>query len=169
MYYRKSQKKLAREQRKLSHCHRGSRGYERQRKKVARCHEKTRDQRRDYLHKLSRKIADSYDTVSVEDIDMKAMSGSLNFGKSVMDDSFGMFRVMLKYKLEDQNKDLVQVDRFFPSSKMCSRCGRVKKELALNERIYQCGCGNCMDRDVNAAVNIREEGRRLLKGLREAS
>ena len=169
MYYRKSQKKLAREQRKLSHCHRGSRGYERQRKKVARCHEKTRDQRRDYLHKLSRKIADSYDTVSVEDIDMKAMSRSLNFGKSVMDDSFGMFRVMLKYKLEDQNKELVKVDRFFPSSKMCSRCGRVKKELALNERIYQCGCGNCMDRDVKAAGNIREEGRRLLKGLREAS
>ena len=169
MYDRKSQKKLAREQRKLSHCHRGSRGYERQRKKVARCHEKTRDQRRDYLHKLSRKIADSYDTVSVEDIDMKAMSRSLNCGKSVMDDSFGMFRVMLKYKLEDQNKELVKVDRFFPSSKMCSRCGRVKKELALNERIYQCGCGNCMDRDVNAAVNIREEGRRLLKGLREAS
>ena len=86
-----------------------------------------------------------------------------------MDDSFGMFRGMLKYKLEEQNKELVKVDRFFPSSKMCSRCGKVKKELALNERIYQCGCGNCMDRDVNAAVNIREEGRRLLKGLREAS
>ena len=169
MYYRKSQKKLAREQRKLSHCKRGSRGYERQRKKVAKCHEKIRDQRRDYLHKLSREIADSYDAVSVEDIDMKAMSGSLNFGKSVMDDSFGMFRVMLRYKLEEQNKNLVKVGRFFPSSKMCSRCGNVKKELALSERIYQCGCGNCMDRDVNAAVNIREEGRRLMKGLRDAS
>ena len=169
MYYRKSQKKLAREQRKLSHCKRGSRGYERQRKKVAKCHEKIRDQRRDYLHKLSREIADSYDAVSVEDIDMKAMSGSLSFGKSVMDDSFGMFRVMLRYKLEEQNKNLVKVDRFFPSSKMCSRCGNVKKELALSERIYQCGCGNCMDRDVNAAVNIREEGRRLMKGLRDAS
>ena len=169
MYYRKSQKKLAREQRKLSHCKRGSRGYEKQRKKVAKCHEKIRDQRRDYLHKLSREIADSYDAVSVEDIDMKAMSGSLNFGKSVMDDSFGMFRVMLRYKLEEQNKNLVKVGRFFPSSKMCSRCGNVKKELALSERIYQCGCGNCMDRDVNAAVNIREEGRRLMKGLRDAS
>ena len=169
MYYRKSQKKLAREQRKLSHCKRGSRGYERQRKKVAKCHEKIRDQRRDYLHKLSREIADSYDAVSVEDIDMKAMSGSLSFGKSVMDDSFGMFRVMLRYKLEEQNKNLVKVGRFFPSSKMCSRCGNVKKELALSERIYQCGCGNCMDRDVNAAVNIREEGRRLMKGLRDAS
>ena len=169
MYYRKSQKKLAREQRKLSHCHKGSRGYEKQRKKVAKCCEKIRDQRRDYLHKLSREIADSYDAVSVEDIDMKAMSGSLSFGKSVMDDSFGMFRVMLRYKLEEQNKNLVKVDRFFPSSKMCSRCGNVKKELALSERIYQCGCGNCMDRDVNAAVNIREEGRRLMKGLRDAS
>ena len=169
MYYRKSQKKLAREQRKLSHCHKGSRGYEKQRKKVAKCCEKIRDQRRDYLHKLSREIADSYDAVSVEDIDMKAMSGSLNFGKSVMDDSFGMFRVMLRYKLEEQNKSLVKVGRFFPSSKMCSRCGNVKKELALSERIYQCGCGNCMDRDVNAAVNIREEGRRLMKGLRDAS
>ena len=169
MYYRKSQKKLAREQRKLSHCKRGSRGYEKQRKKVAKCCEKIRDQRRDYLHKLSREIADSYDAVSVEDIDMQAMSGSLSFGKSVMDDSFGMFRVMLRYKLEEQNKNLVKVGRFFPSSKMCSRCGNVKKELALSERIYQCGCGNCMDRDVNAAVNIREEGRRLMKGLRDAS
>ena len=100
---------------------------------------------------------------------MKAMSGSLSFGKSVMDDSFGMFRVMLRYKLEEQNKNLVKVGRFFPSSKMCSRCGNVKKELALSERIYQCGCGNCMDRDVNAAVNIREEGRRLMKGLPDAS
>ena len=169
MYYRKSQKKLAREQRKLSHCHKGSRGYEKQRKKVAKCCEKIRDQRRDYLHKLSRETADSYDAVSVEDIDMKAMSGSLSFGKSVMDDSFGMFRVMLRYKLEEQNKNLVKVGRFFPSSKMCSRCGNVKKELALSERIYQCGCGNCMDRDVNAAVNIREEGRRLMKGLPDAS
>ena len=64
---------------------------------------------------------------------------------------------------------MVKVGRFFPSSKMCSRCGNVKKEFALSERIYQCGCGNCMDRDVNAAVNIREEGRRLMKGLRDAS
>ena len=104
-----------------------------------------------------------YDVIGVEDIDMKAMSRSLHFGKSVMDNSFGMFRTMLRYKLEEQGKELVRVDRFFPSSKMCSRCGNVKKELRLDERIYHCGCGNCMDRDINAAVNIREEGRRLLK------
>ncbi|MBQ9050610.1 MAG: transposase, partial [Lachnospiraceae bacterium] len=83
-------------------------------------------------------------------------------GKSVMDDCYGAFRDMLMYKLGEQGKELVKVDRFFPSSKMCSRCGNVKKELRLDERIYRCGCGNCMDRDVNAAVNIREEGRRLL-------
>ena len=163
MYYRKAQERLAREQRKLSLCKKGSRNYDRQRKVLARCHEKVRNQRRDYLHKLSRRIADGYDAAAVEDIDMKAMSQCLKFGKSVMDDSYGAFRDMLAYKLEGQGKELVKVDRFFPSSKMCSRCGNVKKELGLDERIYHCGCGNCMDRDVNAAVNIREEGRRILK------
>ena len=122
----------------------------------------SRDQRKDYLHKLSRKIADGHDAAAVEDIDMKGMSRCLKFGKSVMDDSYGAFRNMLGYKLKDQGKELVVVGRFFPSSRMCSRCGHVKEELRLDERIYRCGCGNCMDRDVNAAVNIREEGCRIL-------
>ncbi len=162
MYYRKTQERLAREQRKLSRCQKGSRNYGKQKRKLSRCHEKVRNQRRDCLHKLSRKIADRYDAAAVEDIDMKAMSQCLKFGKSVMDDSYGTFREMLRYKLEEQGKELVKVDRYFPSSKMCSRCGNIKKDLRLDERIYRCGCGNCMDRDVNAAVNIREEGRRIL-------
>ena len=111
---------------------------------------------------MSCKIADSYDAVAVEDIDMKAMSGSLNFGKSVMDNGFGAFRDKLAYKLERQGKRLIKVDRFYPSSKRCSCCGQVKNELRLDERIYICRCGMRMDRDVNAAINIREEGRRLL-------
>ena len=78
-FFRKNEKRLAREQRKLSRCVRGSRNYELQKKKVARCHEKIRNQRRDHLHKLSRKIADSYDAVAVEDIDMKAMGQCLHF------------------------------------------------------------------------------------------
>ena len=163
MYYRTGQERFAREQRRLSHCKKGSRNYEKQKRKLARCHEKVRDQRRDYLHKLSRRIADRYDAVAVEDIDMKTMSRCLKFRKSVMDDSYGAFREMLRYKLAEQGKDLVKVGRYFPSSKMCSRCGNVKKELRLDVRIYRCVCGNCMDRDVNAAVNIREEGRRLLR------
>ena len=162
MYYREAQDRLAREQRKLSHCKKESRNYGKQKKILARCYEKVRNQRKDYLHKLSRRIADHYDAAAVEDIDMKAMSQCLKFGKSVMDDSFGMFRSMLGYKLSDRGKVLVRVGRFFPSSRKCSCCGKVKEELRLDERIYRCVCGNCMDRDVNAAVNIREEGRRLL-------
>ena len=162
MYYRKAQERISREQRKLSHCRKGSRNYGKQKRILAKCYEKVRNQRKDYLHKLSRKIADVHDAAAVEDIDMKGMSRCLKFGKSVMDDSYGAFRNMLGYKLKDQGKELVVVGRFFPSSRMCSRCGHVKEELRLDERIYRCGCGNCMDRDVNAAVNIREEGRRIL-------
>lgn len=163
-YYRKGQEKLAREQRKLSHCRKGSRNYEKQRKRVAKCHQKVRNQRNDYQHKLSRRIAERYDAAAVEDIDMKAMSRSLYFGKSVMDNGFGKFREMLAYKLERQGKQLIKIGRFYPSSKRCSCCGQVKKELGLEERTYICVCGNRMDRDVNAAINIREEGRRLLCG-----
>ena len=162
MYYRKAQERISREQRKLSHCRKGSRNYGKQKRILAKCYEKVRNQRKDYLHKLSRKIADGHDAAAVEDIDMKGMSRCLKFGKSVMDDSYGAFRNMLGYKLKDRGKELVVVGRFFPSSRMCSRCGHVKEELRLDERIYRCGCGNCMDRDVNAAVNIREEGCRIL-------
>ena len=162
MYYRKAQERISREQRKLSHCRKGSRNYGKQKRILAKCYEKVRNQRKDYLHKLSRKIADGHDAAAVGDIDMKGMSRCLKFGKSVMDDSYGAFRNMLGYKLKDRGKELVVVGRFFPSSRMCSRCGHVKEELRLDERIYRCGCGNCMDRDVNAAVNIREEGRRIL-------
>lgn len=163
MYYRQARERLAREQRKLSHCVKGSRNYVKQKRRVAICHEKVRNQRKDFHHKLSRALADRYDAAAVEDIDMKAMSRSLHFGGSVMDNGYGAFREMLRYKLEEQGKALVIVDRFFPSSKRCSRCGNVRKVLRLDERVYRCPCGNCMDRDVNAAVNIREEGRRLLQ------
>ena len=161
-YLRQAQKKLVREQRRLSHCQKGSKNYRKQKRKVALCHEKVRNQRKDYIHKLTRKIADTYDAVGVEDLDMKAMSRCLNFGKSVMDNSYGTFRDILAYKLEEQGKKLVKIDRFFPSSKKCCKCGSVKKELKLSERIYRCDCGNILDRDKNAAINIREEARRML-------
>ena len=161
-YYRKAQKKLAREQRKLSHCQKGSRNYEKQRKKVAVCHEKVRNRRNDFQHKLSRRLADRYDVIVIEDLNMKGMSKALNFGKSVMDNGYGAFCEKLSYKLKKQGKRLVKVDWSFPSSKKCSVCGRVKKELGLDERVYHCECGNHMDRDVNAAINLREEGRRIL-------
>lgn len=161
-FFRRNEKRLAREQRKLSRCVKESRNYVRQKKKVARCHEKIRNQRKDYLHKLSRRITDQYDIVAVEDIDMKAMGQCLHFGKSVQDNGYGMFRNMLDYKLAWKGKELIKIDRFFPSSKKCSKCGKIKKELGLSERVYRCTCGNEMDRDRNAAINIREEARRML-------
>ena len=93
---------------------------------------------------------------------MKAMGQCLHFGKSVQDNGYGLFREMLDYKLVWQGKKMVKVDRFFPSSKKCCKCGRIKKELKLSERAYHCACGNKMDRDRNAAINIREEARRML-------
>ena len=93
---------------------------------------------------------------------MKSMSRSLHFGKSVMDDGYGMFRSMLEYKLNERGKELVKVGRFFPSSKRCSCCGKVKEDLRLSDRIYVCTCGNIMDRDVNAAKNIKMEAERLI-------
>lgn len=161
-YYKKAQKKLAREQRKLSHCIKGSSNYRKQKKKVALCYEKVRNQRKDFHHKLSCRIAREYDAVAVESLNMKGMSRALHLGKGVMDNAYGMFRNMLEYKLEEKGKSYISIDRFFPSSKKCSICGKIKAEMALSEREYICECGNRMDRDVNAAVNLREEAKRLL-------
>lgn len=162
MYYKKMEKKLAREQRKLSHMEKKSQNYIKQRKKLAKIHEKIRNQRKDYQHKLSKELADNYDCIAVEDLNMKAMSQGLSLGKGVSDNGYGAFLTRLQYKLEDRDKRLIRIDRFFPSSKKCSCCGKVRKELKLSERVYRCECGNVMDRDVNAAINIRNEGRRIL-------
>ena len=100
-YYRNAEKKLAREQRKLSKMQKGSNNRNKQRLKVAKLHEKVSNQRKDFLHKQSRQIANAYDCICIEDLDMKAMSRSLKFGKSVSDNGWGMFITFLKYKLEE--------------------------------------------------------------------
>ena len=105
-YYRNAEKKLAREQRKLSKMQKGSNNRNKQRLKVAKLHEKVSNQRKDFLHKQSRQITNAYDCVCIEDLDMKAMSRSLNFGKSVSDNGWGMFTTFLRYKLEEQGKKL---------------------------------------------------------------
>ena len=163
MFYRNAEKKLAREQRKLSRCEKGSRNYQKQKKKVALYHEKIKNQRKDFQHKLSHSLAEDYDAVCVEDLNLKGMAGGLHFGKGIQDNGYGQFLSMLGYKLEERGKYLIKVDRYFASSKICSECGHKKKELALSERIYLCECGNRMDRDVNAAVNILKEGKRIYK------
>jgi putative transposase len=169
MFYKKAQKKLVHEQRNLSRCKKGSSNYQKQKMKVAKYHEKIRNQRQDFSHKLSRQITNKYDVVCVEDLNMKAMSQCLHFGKGVMDNGYGRFLNMMEYKLSEQGKDLVKVDRFYPSTKRCSQCGNVKKMMLLSERTYHCACGNNMDRDVNAAINIREEGIRILSDSRKCA
>jgi putative transposase len=133
-----------------------------QRIKVARLHEKVANQRKDFLHKLSRQITNAYDVVCIEDLNMKGMSQALNFGKSVSDNGWGMFTTFLNYKLQEQGKQLIKIDKWFPSSKMCSCCGTVKDKLSLSERVFVCDCGNVLDRDINASINIKNEGMKLL-------
>jgi len=136
--------------------------YYKQRRKIAILHERIANQRKDFLHKQSRQITNAYDCVAVEDLNMKAMSQALNFGKSVFDNGWGYFTAFLAYKLQDSGKYLIKIDKWFPSSKTCSACDKVKKELPLSERTYTCDCGNTLDRDKNAAINIRAEAWRIL-------
>ena len=106
-------------------------------------------------------LTESFDAVCVEDLNLKGMAGGLHLGKGVHDNGYGLFLSMLEYKLEERGKYLIKVDRYFASSKICSVCGNKKEELSLSDRIYYCECGNRMDRDVNAAVNIMKEGKRI--------
>ena len=162
-YFRQMQDKLAREQRKLSNCKRGSNNYYKQKIKVAKLHEKVANQRRDFLHKLSSQIANDYDGVCIEDLNMKAMGQCLKLGKSVADNGWGMFTTFLGYKLSDRGKSIVKIDKWYPSSKTCSVCGAINTELTLKDREWTCrGCGTHHDRDWNAAINIKNEGLRLL-------
>ena len=168
-YYSESHKKLARAQRKLSKRYGSRKGehpsnnYKKQQLKVNKIHKKIANQRLDNLHKTSTGIANQYDVVSAEDLDMRAMSNKgFGNGKATMDNGYGMFLNMLDYKLRDRGKYFVRIDRWYPSSQICSHCGQVHK-LSLNERIYRCECGLTIDRDLNAAINIRNEGLRILK------
>ena len=106
-------------------------------------------------------LTESFDAVCVEDLNLKGMAGGLHLGKGVHDNGYGLFLSMLEYKLEERGKYLIKVDRYFASSKICSVCRKKKEELSLSDRIYYCECGNRMDRDVNAAVNIMKEGKRI--------
>ena len=169
-YYRESHDKLAKAQRKLSRMQ-GSKKHEvksnnyiKQLRKVNKIHRHIANQRLDNLHKISTKIANSYDVVCVESLDMKAMSNhGFGNGKATLDNGYGMFLSMLEYKLSDRNKYLIKVDKWFPSSQICHCCGMLHPEMKnLAIRKMTCDCGLTISRDQNAAINILKEGLRLL-------
>ena len=161
-YYRKSEAKLAKMQAALSRMQKGSNNYNKQKEKTARLHAKIKHQRKDCLDKESISLVKTYDIICIEDLNMKAMSQALSLGKSVADNGWGMFTKMLAYKAERHGKYLIKVDRFFPSSKTCLNCGHVHKELTISDRTYECPvCGNTINRDYQAAVNILREGVRI--------
>ena len=161
--FRKTEKKLAREQRRLSHMKKGSSNYEKQRVKVARLHSKVKNQRTDFAHKLSRRLVDEYDIIGIEDLNMQGLAQSLNFGKSVSDKGWGMFVRFLMCKAERAGKHVIKVSKWFPSSQRCHECGTVfRKTKDLSIREWTCPhCGHHHDRDVNAALNIRDEALRI--------
>ena len=153
-FFRAYESKLAKEQRKLSKMQYGSKNYLAQKKRVDKIHEKIANQRRDFCHQESRKIANSYAAVCVEDINLRSLSRSLKLGKSTLDNGFGMFRNFLEYKLQDQGKHFIKIDKWFPSSKTCNRCGYINIDLKLSDRIWLCPCcGELVMRDANAGRN----------------
>ena len=167
-FLRKAEKRLVKAQRKLSKRQKGSRNRNKQRLRVAVLHEKIANQRRDFLHKKARYLADRYDAIGIEDISVKAMAkrkkdGKFSFGKSISDNGWSMFTSMLEYKLAWQGKQLIKIDKWYPSSQLCHVCGYQNnntKDLSVRE--WDCPkCGSHHNRDKNAAINIREEARRI--------
>ena len=166
-WFRASEEKLAHEQRLLTNMKYGSKNYNRQLHKIQVLQEHIANQRKDFIHKESRRIANAYGAVCVEDLDLRGLSQALNFGKSTMDNGFGMFRTELQYKLAEQGKHLIFVDKWYPSSKTCSHCGGYFGELKLGQDEWVCPhCGKVISRDKNAGINIKREGiRQFYAGL----
>ena len=140
-----------------------SKRYEKQRIKVAKLLEYQRNKRNDYYNKLSKEIANQYDIVVIEDINMQDMAkeSKLN-SKATYDNGFGIFRNMLKYKLEDLGKKLIIVDKYYPSSKLCNVCGHKNELLTITDKTWECpNCHTVHNRDINASINLKKEGLRI--------
>ena len=144
----------------------GSKNYEKARTKLSRTHEKISNIRKDYLHKLSTHITTKYKYICIEDLKVSNMMKNKNLSKYIAEQGWREFRTMLEYKAERNDCKIITADRWFPSSQICSCCGNVlqgKDKLKLSQRVYHCQeCGNKIDRDYNAAVNLKLYGMRLL-------
>ncbi len=160
----KHEKNLKRKQQKLARKQKGSNSRHKYRKVVAKVYERVSNSRQDFLHKLSRKLVNENQVVVVENLHVKGMVRNYNLAKAISDAGWGMFTNFLAYKLEEKGGKLVEISRWFPSSKLCSNCYHHSCEMPLEVREWTCPhCGTHHDRDGNAATNIRAEGIRMLK------
>lgn len=173
-FTRKMAKKLAREQRKLSRRllvakKRGvnvseAKNYQKQKQKVARLHEKVKNQRNDFLNKLSTDIIKNHDIICIEDLNTRGMLKNHKLAKNISDVSWYSFVVKLEYKAEWYGRTIIKIDRWFPSSQICSSCGYNDGKKSLSIREWECSnCHSQHDRDINASKNILTEGLRLQK------
>ena len=161
--YKKSQKRLARLSRQHSRKKTNSKNREKSRLRLAKQHEKVTNQRKDFNHKISRKLVDTYDFIFIEDLNIKGMSKL--YGKQVNDVAWSQLVLFMNYKSIKEGKFVIKINRYFPSTQLCSSCGYQNKELTLEDREWTCPhCNAYHDRDVNAAINILVEGKRFLFG-----
>ena len=162
-----SERRLKRAQRSLSRKKKGSNNREKARRNVQRFHRKIRNQRQDFLHKLSHDLVKNHDGIAVEALNVKGMMANHCLAKAVGGSGWGEFRRQLEYKALWRGKHYVEVDRFYPSTQTCSECDSRKtgsEKLTLSDRIFECSeCGIRKDRDENAATNIKREGQRILR------
>ena len=160
-WFRESQSKLAKAQKHLSRKKKGSSRYNKQKLKVAKIHEKISNQREWYIHNITTTLVNNFDIICIEDLNVEGMKKK--FGKSISDAVFSTIVKQLQYKTNWYGKFIGQINRWYPSSKTCSCCGSVNKELTLKDRTYICSeCGTTIDRDLNASINILNEGLNVL-------
>ena len=162
-YFRTSQNKLTKEQRKLSKCIKGSNNYNKQKLKVALVHEKIKNQRKDFQHKISRQLVNENQVIVSEDLKPSNMVKNHKLAKSIQDASFSSFCNMVDYKVKWYGRTYIKISSFYPSSKLCHCCGYKNTTLTLNDREWECPhCHTLLDRDKNAALNILDEGIKIL-------
>lgn len=161
-YTKKYEKELAKAQKHLSRKQKGSNSFERQRRKIAKLHEKITNSRMDNLHKISHQLVSHYDIIALEDLNIKGMVKNHKLAKHISDVSWGTFVRLIEYKADWNDKKIVKINRFYPSSKTCGECGWINQDLNLSMREWTCKNGHVLDRDLNAANNILKEGLKII-------
>ena len=160
-YTKQYEKKLATAQKHLSRKTKGSNSFEKQRRKTALIHEKITNSRMDNLHKVSHKLVTDFDIIALEDLNVKGMVKNHKLAKHISDASWGNFVRLLEYKADWNDKQIVKINRWYPSSKTCCECGWINQDLNLSIREWTCKNGHVLDRDLNASKNILKEGLKI--------